>query len=71
MNLPELNNVMKQFFTENERMEMTQEMMGEAMDMAMENPGEAEESEEVVNQVLSEIGIDIAGQIGNAGVRNL
>eukprot|EP00360_Condylostoma_magnum_P000817 CAMPEP_0168313276 /NCGR_PEP_ID=MMETSP0210-20121227/768_1 /TAXON_ID=40633 /ORGANISM="Condylostoma magnum, Strain COL2" /LENGTH=66 /DNA_ID=CAMNT_0008267649 /DNA_START=395 /DNA_END=592 /DNA_ORIENTATION=+ len=50
---------------------MTQEMMSDAVDMALEDPNDAEQSEEVVQQVLSEIGIEIGDQLGNGGVGNL
>lgn len=63
MNLPELNKMMQDFYKENQRMEMTEEMMGDAMDMALDNEGDIEESDNVVNQVLSEIGVELAGQL--------
>ncbi|CAG9329537.1 unnamed protein product [Blepharisma stoltei] len=63
MNLPELNKMMQDFNRENQRMEMTEEMMGDAMEMAFDNEGDIEESDNVVNQVLSEIGVEIAGQL--------
>ena len=50
---------------------MTQEMMGDAMDMALDSQDDQEVADEVVNQVLSEIGIDVIGQIGDAGIRDL
>ena len=36
MNLPELSNIMREFDRQNERMEMTSEMMGDAVDDAFE-----------------------------------
>jgi|EP00360_Condylostoma_magnum_P000034 hypothetical protein len=39
---------MQEFMKENERMDMTQEMMSDAVDMALEDPNDAEQSEEVV-----------------------
>ena len=36
MNLPALQNIMREFERQNERMEMTQEVMGDAVDDAFE-----------------------------------
>ncbi|KAJ9514042.1 hypothetical protein QJQ45_021134 [Haematococcus lacustris] len=57
MNLPQLQNIMREFEKQNEKMEMTSEMMGDAVDDAMEGEDEEEETDELVNQVLDEIGI--------------
>lgn len=46
---------------QNEKMEMTQEMMGDAIDDAFEADDEEEETDNLVNQVLDEIGLT-AGQ---------
>ncbi|CAG9321497.1 unnamed protein product [Blepharisma stoltei] len=66
MNLPELNRMMQEFYKENQRMEMTEEMMGEAVDMALDNPNDVEESDNVVNQVLSELGVEVAASLESA-----
>lgn len=63
MNMPELNKMMQEFYRENQRMEMTEEMMGEAVDMALENDGDVEETDNVVSQVLSELGVEISAQL--------
>lgn len=63
MNLPELNNLMKEFYKENQKMEMTEEMMGDAVDMALDHEDDDLQTDQVVNEVLSEIGVDIAGQL--------
>lgn len=63
MNLPELNNMMKEFYKENQKMEMTEELMGEAVDMALEHEDDDAQTDQVVNQVLSEIGVEISGQL--------
>ncbi|PNH07871.1 Vacuolar protein sorting-associated protein 2 1 [Tetrabaena socialis] len=60
MNLPNLQNIMREFERQNERMEMTSEMMGDAVDDALQasgDEGEEEETDSLVNQVLDEIGI--------------
>lgn len=46
LNLPSLNSIMREFERENEKMENTTEVMGDAIDDAMAADGEEEESEE-------------------------
>ena len=58
MNLPALSKIMQEFMKENERSELTQEMMGDAIDDAMEEPGSAEEEANLVSQVFDELGIN-------------
>jgi charged multivesicular body protein 2A len=57
MNLPALQKIMAEFMKENEKAEITQEIMGDAIDDAMEEEGSAEEEGAIVNQVLDELGI--------------
>ena len=71
MNLPEINNLMKEFYKENQRMEMTDEMMGEAIDMALEHEDDDAQTDQVVGQVLSEIGVEIAGQLEHGALPSL
>ena len=56
LNLPAISKIMKEFERENDKMEMTTEIMGDALDDAFENEGEEDESEELVNAVLDELG---------------
>lgn len=58
MNLPALNKIMREFNKENMRMDYTSEMMGTSVDAAFEGEAEEEETEQLVSQVLDEIGID-------------
>lgn len=58
MNLPAIAKIMREFEKQNEKMEVASDMMGSAVDMAFEGEGEEEESDELVNQVLDEIGVD-------------
>ena len=55
LNLPSLNSTARAE-RENEKMENTTEVMGDAIDDAMAADGEEEESEELVAQVLDELG---------------
>ncbi|KAL6749288.1 Snf7-domain-containing protein [Haematococcus lacustris] len=66
MNLPQLQNIMREFEKQNEKMEMTSEMMGDAVDDAMEGEDEEEETDELVNQVLDEIGIGNLTELASA-----
>eukprot|EP00887_Chlorella_sp_A99_P000885 scaffold5.g885.t1 len=50
MNLPALAKIMREFERQNEKMEMTSEMMGDAVDGVFEEGGEEEETDELVNQ---------------------
>lgn len=58
MNLPALQRIAMEFEKENDIMDQRQEMMDDAIDDVTGLEDE-EESEEVVNQVLDEIGIDL------------
>ncbi|KAG2426651.1 hypothetical protein HXX76_012963 [Chlamydomonas incerta] len=68
MNLPNLQNIMREFERQNERMEMTSEMMGDAVDDALQDEGEEEETDNLVNQVLDEIGIGNMTELASAPV---
>lgn len=57
MQLPALAKIMREFERQNAKMEYASEAMGSAMDMAFEGEGEEEETDELVSQVLDEIGI--------------
>ncbi len=58
MQLPALAKIMAEFEKQNMKMDVVSDAMGSAMDMAFEGEGEEEETDELVNQVLDEIGID-------------
>ena len=66
LNLPSLNNIMREFERENEKMENTTEVMGDAIDDAMAADGEEEESEELVAQVLDELGVGMDAALVDA-----
>ena len=66
LKLPELQKIMNEFAIQNERAEMTQEVMGDAVDDALTAPGSEEEENRVVSQVLDEIGINIGGNMIDA-----
>jgi len=66
MKLPALQKIMTEFIKENEKSEVTQEMIGDTIDDAMEQEGSAEDEEAVVGSVLAEIGIDLTGMVPEA-----
>jgi len=61
---------MQQFQKENAKMDMASEMIGDALDDALGSLEEEEETDELVGQVLDEIGVDMAGQLGSAPRKN-
>lgn len=63
---PAINKMMAEFEKENMKSEMMQEIMGEMLDDAMEQDGDAEESDKIVSQVLDEIGISFGEEIPDA-----
>ncbi|XTI83879.1 SNF7 family protein, partial [Cenococcum geophilum] len=63
MNLPALQRIAMEFEKENDIMDQRQEMMDDAIDDVTGLEDE-EEGEEVVNQVLDEIGIDLGQALG-------
>lgn len=63
MNLPALQRIAMEFEKENDIMDQRQEMMDDAIDDVTGLEDEAE-GEEVVNEVLEEIGIDLKNAMG-------
>lgn len=66
VDVPGINKMMAEFMKENEKSEMMQEMMGDALDDALDQEGNTEEEEQIVQQVLDEIGINFQEEIPNA-----
>lgn len=66
MNLPAMQKVMMEFERQSELMDMKEEMMEDTMDDMMGEEDEEGESEEILNQVLDEIGIGISSQLVSA-----
>lgn len=60
MNLPTLQRIAMEFERENDIMDQRQEMMDEAIDEATGLEGEEEEGEDIVKEVLDEIGVDLS-----------
>lgn len=62
MNLPQLQRIAMEFERENDIMDQRQEMMDDAID-DMNGPEEEGETDEVVEQVLEEIGVDLKAAV--------
>lgn len=63
MNLPALQRIAMEFEKENDIMDQREELMGEAID-DVTGLDEEEETDEVVAQVLDEIGVDLSQAMG-------
>lgn len=59
LNLPQIQKIMMDFERESEMMDMKEEMMNDAIDDVMEDAGDEAETDDIVNQVLDEIGISV------------
>jgi len=59
VNLPQLQQVMREFSKQSEQLDMKQEMIGESIDDVMDDDMDEKASEEIVNQVLDEIGVTL------------
>ena len=70
MNLPALQRIAMEFERENDVMGQRQEMMDDAIDEATGLEGEEEEGEDIVKEVLDEIGVDLnqAVRLSFAGI---
>lgn len=69
-NMPVMTKIMQDFMRENEMADLTQEMIGDTIDDAMEEEGSAEEEDKIVNQILDELGINAGEEIAKAGTAN-
>jgi charged multivesicular body protein 2A len=56
VNLPAMQRIMMQFEKEGDMMEMKQELMDDTIDDVMQQEGDQEQEDELVNQVFSKKG---------------
>ncbi|XP_065110978.1 charged multivesicular body protein 2b [Paramisgurnus dabryanus] len=61
---------LQNFQKETAKMDMTEEMMNDTLDEIFEGSDDEEESQDIVNQVLDEIGIEISGKMARAPAAN-
>lgn len=68
MNLPAMQNVMMQFEMEHGKMEMTQEMMDDALGDMLGGADEEAQTDDVINQVMDELGLEQGTKLGAVSV---
>ena len=61
----EVAQVMQQFERQNQLMDMKEEMIGDGIDDALGDEMDDAEAEDIMGQVLDELGIDLSSQLGN------
>jgi len=66
MNPQKTAETMRDFERESAKMDMTEEMMNDALEDALGEDGDSEEEDAIVNKVLDEIGIEMTGKMMNA-----
>uniref|UniRef100_A0A8C4Q6H4 Charged multivesicular body protein 2A n=1 Tax=Eptatretus burgeri TaxID=7764 RepID=A0A8C4Q6H4_EPTBU len=63
LKLPQIQKIMAEFEKQSEVMEMKEEMMNDAIDDAMGDEDDEEESDAIVSQVLDELGLSISDEL--------
>lgn len=66
MDLPAMQSIMAEFMRESEKLGLTEEMMNDVIDDTVAEDADQEEQENVVRQVLDEIGVDLSSQLAAA-----
>jgi len=67
LNLPAMQRIMMEFEKQNEIMEMKQELVNDTIDDVMDSDGvEEKETNDMIGQILDEIGLDFNNKIGPA-----
>ncbi len=60
MDVHAIQQILKEFAKNSEKMEMQQEMMADAVDGAMDNVDDVEAADKVYGQICEEIGIELS-----------
>ncbi|XP_044736497.1 charged multivesicular body protein 2a [Chrysoperla carnea] len=63
MNMPQIQRILQEFEKQSEIMDMKEEMMNDAIDDAMGEDDDEEETDTVVTQVLDELGLQLNDQL--------
>ncbi|KAK9497320.1 hypothetical protein O3M35_004660 [Rhynocoris fuscipes] len=63
LNLPQIQQILQEFEKQSEIMDMKEEIMTDAIDDAIEDEGDEEESDAVVSQILDELGLQLTDQL--------
>ena len=66
MNVPKMQELMAEFQRQEMAMGMTQEMMDDVVDDVLAEPGSEEQEEQLVKQVLDELGVNTANALQEA-----
>jgi charged multivesicular body protein 2A len=66
LSVPTMNRMMTEFARQSHHMEVKQEKIGDAIDDTMDDGDDEAESDEIVNQVLDEIGVKINADFADA-----
>jgi len=65
MNLPAMQAIIMEFERQSEMMDMKEEMMNDAIDGMYDEDEDEKESDQIVNEVLDEIGIDLTEKLAD------
>uniref|UniRef100_A0A3Q0RYG9 Charged multivesicular body protein 2A n=1 Tax=Amphilophus citrinellus TaxID=61819 RepID=A0A3Q0RYG9_AMPCI len=65
LKLPQIQKIMMEFERQSEIMDMKEEMMNDAIDDAMGDEDDEEESDAIVSQVLDELGLNLSDELSN------
>jgi charged multivesicular body protein 2A len=68
LKLPQIQRIMQEFEKQSEIMDMKEEMMNDAIDDAMGDEDDEDESDAIVSQVLDELGLQMADQLSDLPV---
>uniref|UniRef100_A0A0N5BE19 Charged multivesicular body protein 2a n=2 Tax=Strongyloides papillosus TaxID=174720 RepID=A0A0N5BE19_STREA len=63
MNLPQIENIMREFEKQSAIMDMKEEMLDDTVDDSMGEVGDEEETDGIVNQILDELGIQMGNEL--------
>lgn len=63
LNLPQIQKIMQEFEKQSEVMDMKEEMMNDAIDDAMGDDEDEEESDAIVSEVLDELGLQLSEKL--------
>jgi len=70
MDPQKMSQTLKQFQMENAKLEMSEEMINDTLEDVLNESGDEEEQDSIINQVLGEIGISVSGKLNNVAVPN-
>uniref|UniRef100_A0A8P4GJN7 Charged multivesicular body protein 2a n=1 Tax=Dicentrarchus labrax TaxID=13489 RepID=A0A8P4GJN7_DICLA len=65
LKLPQIQKIMMEFERQSEIMDMKEEMMNDAIDDAMGDEDDEDESDAIVSQVLDELGLSLSDELSN------